>query len=361
MERISLIEVEHLAKVAECKAAGLEQTLGYANRRISALTIALHHNVGMQIAGVESSARKVTVLEGDLAVAKDRITKLTGELTAAKEHNPNVGAPDNAQWQELESNIAARDEHLDRVIHDDTTLMDGIQEIKKEDRSAWNQVARLKKRVAELEKEVVGDKIIYEEARKENNARIDRILQLAVPPTPAPTQNRSLPTSATSSQKRIKTGDLAQTDTIDLTSSDDTEDAKATVQGLVPDAADQTKISLIPQSTLPQATQEKVKSWIQRLDAYPAKNGTSPWLVAGNEAQTTCTVRRLHKGSSTWPDNNLDRACMDCSEKGNPCIVIRTCGPVLLPLGRSQDLLSSNPDFWIKPTKQHCSLTSEMA
>jgi len=341
------------------KATGLEQDFGVANRRISALTLALHQDVDIQLAGIQSYGNKVTVLEGDLLVAKERIIALIAELTAAKEHSLNVGTPKSAQLQELEGNIAARDEHLDRVMEDNTTLMDGIQKIKDEDKSARRDMARLKARVASLEKELVDNQVVYEKETKENNARIDRILQLAVPSTSAPTQSsnlvkskRSSPTAVPSSQKRIKTSDPADTDTIDLTSSDDTEDAKATVQGLVPDAADQTKFTLIPQSTLPQAIQEKVKGWIQKLNSYDVKPGMSPWQVMGNKAKTTCAARRLHRGSSTWIDNNLDRACMDCSKKGYPCIVIRTAGPILLPSHRYQGLPSSDPEYWIQSTKE---------
>jgi len=343
------------------KATGLEQDFDVANRRISALTLALHQDVDIQLAGIQSYGNKVTVLEGDLRVAKERIIALTAELTAAKEHSLNVGTPKSAQLQELEGNIATRDEHLDRVINDNTTLMDGIQKIKDEDKSARRDMARLKARVAELENELVDNQVAYEKETKEKNTSIDRMVQLLLlqTATPAPPQSsnpvkskRSSSTAVSSSQKRMKTSDPADTDTIDLTSSDDTEDAKATVQGLVPDAADQTKFTLIPQSTLPQAIQEKVKGWIQKLDSYDVKPGMSPWLVMGNKAKTTCAARRLHKGSSTWIDNNLDRACMDCSKKGYPCIVIRTAGPILLPSHRSQGLPSSDPEYWIQSTKE---------
>lgn len=228
--------------------------------------------------------------------------------------------------------------------------MDGIEKIKDEDNLAWRNVARLKARVAELEKEVVDSQVACEKERKEKNTSIDRMVQLLLLQTApsAPPQNsnsvkskRSSPPSAISSQKRIK---------IDLTSSD-TEHGQATVQGLVLDAADTSKFTLIAQSELPQVTQQKVKAWIQKLDAYPVKPGTSPWLTVGNKTMTTCAVRRLHKGSSTWADNNRDRACMECSKKGNPCIVIRTTGPILLPSHRLQDLLSSDPEYWIKSTQ----------
>jgi len=213
----------------------------------------------LQIAGIQSSQKKVTVLEGDLCVAKQRITTLTDELTASKEHSHNDGTPGSKQVQELETNITARDEHLDQVTNDNTGLMDGIQTIKDEDKIAWRDVARLKARVAELEKELVDNQVAYEKETKENDARIDPILQLAGPQTStsAPTQSsdsveskRSSPTSVTSSEKRIKTSESTNTDTIDLTSSD-TEHGKAKVQGSYPDAADQTKFTLIAQSDLP--------------------------------------------------------------------------------------------------------------
>lgn len=349
-------------QAAKEKLDKLTRDLDAANQRISTLSADLKaskkhsHDVDMQIAGIRSSQEKSTVLEGDLCVAKHRITTLTAELTAAKEHSHNVGNPGSKQVQELESIIMARDEHLNRVIDDNTGLMDGIQKIKNEDRFAWRDVARLKARVAELEKELVDSQVAYE---KENNARNDRVLQLALPQasTSAPTQSsnsvrskRSSPTSVTSSQKWIKTSDPADTDTIDLTLSD-TEHGKATVQGLVPNAADQTMFKLIPQSDLPQATQEKVKGWIQKLDAYPVKTGMSPWLIVGSKVETTCAVRRLQEGFSTWIDNDLDRACMDCSKKGHPCIVIRTSGLILLPSHRSQGLPFSDPEYWIESTK----------
>lgn len=220
-------------------------------------------------------------------------------------------------------------------------------------------MARLKARVAELEKELVDSQVAYEKETKETDARIDPILQLAEPQasTSAPTQSsnlveskRSSHTSVTSSEKRIKTSESTNTDTIDLTSSD-TEHGKAKVQGLVPNAADQTKFTLIAQSDLPEAIQEKINGWIRKLDVYPVKTGMSPRLIAGNKVETTCAVRRLHKGSSTWIDNNLDRACMDCSTKGYPCIVIRTTGPILLPLYHLQGLPSLDPEYWIKSTK----------
>lgn len=119
----------------------LEGDLRGVKARITAFTADLraaneHSNdVDAQTAGHESSQEKVTVLEEDLGVAKERIAALTAELTAAKEHSHNVGTPRSAQLQELESNITARDEHLDRVIDDNTILMDGIK--KSRMRTSW--------------------------------------------------------------------------------------------------------------------------------------------------------------------------------------------------------------------------------
>lgn len=351
------------------KVAELEQDLGAANRRVATLIAELmvekdhSHDVDTRIAEIQSSQDKVTALEGDLGGANERIATLTTELTAAKKHSHNVDTLGSTQVRELEGDVAALDQHVGRLLDDNAELIGGIHKIKGEDGIAKRDVARLKARVAELEKELIDNRVAYKKETKENITRVDRILQLAVPQASAPTllrnsnsvgTKRSSPTSnsvsVTSSQKRTKIRDSQTNDAIDLTSSD-TEHSKAKVQGLVPDTADQTKFTLITQSDLPQAIQDKVNGWIQKLDAHPVKNGMSPWLIAGNKVKTTCAVRRFHKPSCTWRDDNLDRACMDCSKKGYPCIVIRTTGPVLLPLYRPQGLSSSNPEYWIKPTK----------
>lgn len=347
------------------KVIKLEQDLAAVNQRIAILIAKLmaaedhSHDFDAQFADLQSSQYKVTTLETDLGVANERITTLTTKLMATKEHSHNVDIRGSGQVQELESDIAALDQHSDWITDDGTRLMDGIQKITDESELAGKDVARFKAKVAELERELVDRQVAYEKETVENKARIDRILQLAVPQvsTSAPTQSsnpvrskRSSPTSVTSTEKRTKTSETPNIEAIDLTSSD-TEHGKTKIQGLVPNAADHTKFTLIRQSDLPQAIQDKVKGWIRKLDAHPLKNGMSPWLIARNKVATTCAVRRLHKGSSTWIYNNLDRACMDCSKKGYPCIVIRTSGPILLPSHFSPGLPSSDPEYWIRSTK----------
>ncbi len=262
------------------KVAELEQDLGAANRRVATLIAELmvekdhSHDVDTRIAEIQSSQDKVTALEGDLGGANERIATLTTELTAAKKHSHNVDTLGSTQVRELEGDVAALDQHVGRLLDDNAELISGIHKIKGEDGIAKRDVARLKARVAELEKELIDNRVAYKKETKENITRVDRILQLAVPQASAPTllrnsnsvgTKRSSPTSnsvsVTSSQKRTKIRDSQTNDAIDLTSSD-TEHSKAKVQGLVPDTADQTKFTLITQSDLPQAIQDKVNGWI---------------------------------------------------------------------------------------------------
>jgi len=340
-------------QITQQKVTGLKQDLDVANERISTLTAELttakkhSHDVDAQAANLQNAEQKVIGLKQDLDTANDRISTLTVELTAAKEHSKehshNVNASGSARVRELEGDITALNQHLNRVLDDNTELLDGIHKIKREDEFARRDVVRLKTQVAELEKE-----------SKEKNISIDRMVQLLLRQTETPTppessnpvgSKRSSPTSndVNPPQKRVKPGDSAITDAIDLTL-DGTERSNAKVNGLVPNADDETKFTLLPQSDLPQVVQDKVNEWILKLDAHGVKNGVFTWMKAGHRDTKTCAARKYQKASSHWRDN--DRACMDCSTKGHPCIVIRTTGPVLLPLYRPQGQ-PSDPGYWI--------------
>jgi len=78
------------ASELEKTVTGLEQDLDAASQRISILTADLKaakehsHNVDMQIAGIQISEDKVTGLEQDLDAANQRISTLTADLKAER-------------------------------------------------------------------------------------------------------------------------------------------------------------------------------------------------------------------------------------------------------------------------------------